>query len=200
MQEDLTERMSQLIKETKEIEDIIHRVDGLYDYIEDQPEYTSMRHPPPDALLTIDTVMKVKEGELKLYVLEPQQHDEITHFTESHPSFRNESDETGYFNNDGDGLAVTGTGDDNWWVLNESLLEWYEKRKEFLYDAVERYSERKNASVPEEEQSDEDVQNESYATLKKKYESLKKRHATAIMLLRDFSEKQNTSRMVCCIS
>ena len=92
-------------------------------------EYNSLLDLPPGILLTISNINNIIDKKDAINVLEPQHYNSISTLDINHSMFEfldkdNEIDKFGYFRDGGDGIAVSGGGDDLWLKANEKLYNF----------------------------------------------------------------------------
>ena len=102
--------------------------------------------PPKNALLKMKDVKKLaKNRENKkyddfIYVVEPQSYQKVTKLTPKSYMFES-SNEFGYFTTGKSGVAHSGDGGDHgdkWWLVNESLLKYINKKYDLIKNEIDK--------------------------------------------------------------
>ncbi len=119
-------------------------MDGKITYEQGSKLIDSISYPPKRACLKIKKVLKLHKLRHKgkwskedyLLVVEPQDYNKVLKLTPKHYMFEDEIVgynkekkliNAGYFSSDESGIAYSGSGSDNWWIVNKTLLKWLKK-------------------------------------------------------------------------
>ena len=135
-----------LLKKKNKIEGQIMSLDmdGKITYEQGSKLIDSISYPPKSACLKIKKVLKLHKLRHKgkwskedyLLVVEPQDYNKVLKLTPKHYMFDDDTVKhnknkklisVGNFFSDENGLAYSGSGSDDWWVVNKSLLKWLKK-------------------------------------------------------------------------
>ena len=123
--------------------DLKYSSDKTYqDYFDDM----ILLSPPKNSLLKMKDVKKLaKNRENKkyddfIYVVEPQSYQKVTKLTPKSYMFES-SNEFGYFTTGKSGVAHSGDGGDHgdkWWLVNESLLKYINKKYDLIKNEIDK--------------------------------------------------------------
>jgi hypothetical protein len=142
---DLKEINSLLKKKNKIQSNLMSlEMDGKITYEQGSKLMDSITYPPKNACLKIKKVLKLHKLRHKgnwskkdyLLVVEPQDYNKVLKLTPKNYMFednivkynkKKKLINVGYFFSDENGLAYSGSGSDDWWILNKSLVKWLKK-------------------------------------------------------------------------
>lgn len=119
-------------------------MDGKITYEQGSKLIDSISYPPKSACLKIKKVLKLHKLRHKgkwgkedyLLVVEPQDYNKVLKLTPKNYMFEDDIVKynkgkklinVGYFFSDESGIAYSGSGSDDWWIVNKSLVKWLKK-------------------------------------------------------------------------
>ena len=105
---------------------------------------------PAGAYLTTGQVREIAKGKLKVNVLEPQQYNKVVVLDKNHEMFTDKDSDIGYFlagNNNHP--ALSGSGGDYWYVVNDALKHFIAKHYGITHkSSLKRQPTRKLSKKP----------------------------------------------------
>jgi len=119
-------------------------MEGKITYEQGSKLMDSISYPPKSACLKIKKVLKLHKLRHKgkwgkedyLLVVEPQDYNKVLKLTPKNYMFEDDIVKynkekklinAGYFFSDESGIAYSGSGSDDWWIVNKSLVKWLKK-------------------------------------------------------------------------